>query len=102
MTEPVSHWKSPGLYDQTIDDLVQVLCEVLPDAEPEDGFTRSCLLGISSGDHAVGDNFVSIGFKMALPDDDQEWSVAGWNMEQDCWEDARRFRVIGWQPLASL
>ena len=95
-------WKDPGLYDSTNDELVQVLCEVLPEAAPDDGFTRSCHLPVSSGDHAVGDKFVSIGFMLDCPDDlEQPWSVAGWEMTQDCWTDARRFRVIGWQSLAT-
>ncbi|MEM9717332.1 MAG: hypothetical protein AAF826_12530 [Pseudomonadota bacterium] len=54
------------------------------------------------GYEITGDKFVSVGFMLAVPEDlDQPWSVAGWEMTQDCWIDARRFRVIGWQPLAT-
>ncbi|MDW3181763.1 hypothetical protein [Roseobacter sp.] len=91
-------WLDPLLYSDT-DDLVIVLCRV---TEPQiSEFPRACELPVSSGDHAVGDLFTSIGFKLAMPEDlDNEWSIAGWNMTQDCWEDARCFEVIGWRPLA--
>jgi len=51
---------------------------------------------VSSGDHGVGDRFVSVGWK----DDEGEWHVAGWDMNQDCWTDARCFDLIGWQPMS--
>lgn len=95
-------WNAPDTYTEDRDDLVQVLCEVLPDEVPEDGFKRACHLAISSGDHAEGDQFVSIGFKHAACDEHEgEWFVAGWNMTQDCWTDARCFRVLGWLPMAT-
>ena len=89
-------WQHTDSYDLA-DDLVQVQCRVLPD-KTRDAFTRSCDLAVSSGDHATGDLFVSIGHA----NDDGEWFVAGWNMAQDCWQDARCFEVISWQPLASI
>lgn len=84
-------------------DLVQVLCRVLPD-KPHDGMPRACNLAVSTGDHATGDLFVSVGF----PDEnigdeggpEGGWFVAGWNMVQDCFQDARRYEVLGWKPLA--
>jgi hypothetical protein len=87
-------WKSLNLYNPDEEELVQVLCRVLPDIAGE--FPRSSDFPISSGDHAVGDLFVSIGFR----GDDGNWSVAGWDMTQDCFTDARLFKVLAWQPLA--
>ena len=83
----------------TNDDLVQVLCRVLSDevADP----VRSCHLAISSGDHAEGDLFVSIGHYSEAGDGERAWFVAGWDMAQDCWMDARRYEVVGWQPTAA-
>ena len=87
-------WKDPKEY-RIDDDLVQVLCEV---TQPQTSdFPRSCEMPVSSGDHGVGDRFVSIGHA----NDDGEWFVAGWEMTQDCWTDARCFIVHGWQPLAT-
>lgn len=88
-------WSHPDDYDIEMD-LVQVLCRVLPD-DPGDP-PRAVNLAVSSGDHGVGDPFVSIGWR----GDDGEWFVAGWNMAQDCWQDARCFKVVGFQPLAPI
>lgn len=86
-------WRHPDEYGLS-DDVVQVLCEVtLPQTA---SFPRACEMPISSGDHAVGDRFVSIGWR----DDEGTWFVAGWDMMQDCWADARCFIVTGWQSLA--
>lgn len=78
-------------------ELVQVLCEVIADENNE-------IDHISSGDHAVGDQFVSIG--VLAPDVNvygvPEWLVAGWCMNQDCFTDARCFKVVAWQPLAII
>ena len=93
-------WRDIALYDKTTDDLVQVLCRVTKPTFANPNFPRACELPISSGDDAEGDLFVSIGFLLAEPIDGQPWSVAGWNMSQDCWQDAHCFEVIGWQPLA--
>lgn len=84
------------------DGLVQVLCQVMPDAEEEP--VRSCHLAVSTGDHATGDLFVSIGYPVfddELDNAEDGWQVAGWCMTQDCWMSARRYAVLGWQPLAS-
>ena len=83
------------------DDLVQVLCEVLPDTISVP--PRSCDMAISTGDHATGDRFVSIGypvFGITFDGVENGWTVAGWSMTQDCWTPARHFKVIAWQPLA--
>ena len=93
-------WRHPGLYTDA-EDLVQVLCEVTEPSLSE--FPRACELPVSSGDHAVGQRFVSVGFVLPIPDEHQNlWSVAGWNMAQDCWQGAHCFEVIGWQPLADV
>lgn len=86
-------WRHPATYNPEVD-LVQVLCRVLPD-DACGAATRSCDLAVSSGDHATGDLFVSIGHANY----EGEWFVAGWNMAQDCWQDARFFEVLGWQPM---
>lgn len=86
-------WRRTETYDLAAD-VVQVLCRV---TEYDVGNPpRACNLPVSSGDHGVGDLFVSIGWR----GDDGDWFVAGWNMSQDCWQDARCFTVEGWQPLA--
>lgn len=86
-------WIDPSRYTDNCD-IAQVLCEV---TEPNiSQFPRSCELPISSGDHAISDKFVSIGWR----DDDGEWFVAGWDMTQDCWTDARCFVVRGFRPMA--
>lgn len=93
-------WSDPACLPPA-DQMVQVLCRVLSD-KPHEGMPREANLGISTGDVPVGDLFVSIGF----PDEDEDaesgWSVAGWNMAQDCWQDARCFEVLGWRPLAAI
>lgn len=82
------------------DSPVQVLCRVLPNevASP----MRDCHLAVSSGDHAAGDLFVSIGWRDAHGAIANVWYIAGWDMAQDCWTDARCFEVIGWQPMATF
>jgi hypothetical protein len=87
-------WREIKDYDIE-EDLVQVLCEV---TEPvfRSNLARACECPVSSGDHAVGDTFVSIGFR----DDVGGWQVAGWDMTQDFWAGARCFRVIKYQRLA--
>jgi hypothetical protein len=92
-------WKPTSEY-QIEDDLVQVLCEATTPVPVNPNFPRACELGVSSGDHADGEKFVSIG----LRNEDGEWFVAGWDMTQDCWTDARCFTVLGWQamPAADL
>lgn len=94
-----TNWRPLHEYDPANPDceLVQVLCEVIADENNE-------IDHISSGDHAVGDQFVSIGF---LADDAYiagvpDWLVAGWCMNQDCFTDARCFKVVAWQPLAII
>lgn len=89
----LARWKSPSEY-RDIDDVVQVLCEVTQPTTSD--FPRACEMPVSSGDYGVGDLFVSIGWQ----DDDGEWHVAGWDMAQDCWTDARSYTVNGWQPIA--
>lgn len=85
-------WNDPDTYD-VVSDLVLVRCVV---TAPElSDLPRACELPVSSGDHAVGGTFISIGHA----NHDGEWFVAGWDMAQDCWTDARCFRVTGWQPL---
>jgi hypothetical protein len=91
---PMGAWKDIADYDEDRDQLVQVLCRVLPDIAGD--FPRSSDFPISSGDHAVGDVFVSIGFC----NDDGHWAVAGWDMTQDCFTDASLYEVLAWQPLA--
>lgn len=91
-------WREPSEYTPG-DDLVQVLCRVLPD-KPHEGIPRASNLGISTGDVPVGSLFVSMGFPDQAGDVESGWFVAGWNMAQDCWQDARCFEVLGWQPLA--
>jgi len=91
----MSEWKDPDEY-RTDDDLVQVLAEVTQPITSR--FPRSCEMPVSSGDHCVGDHFVSIGHG----NEDGEWFVAGWEMTQDCWTDARCFSVVGWQKLATI
>ena len=88
-------WIDP-IHQPEGDDLVQVLCEVLPE---EDG----AALPVSSGDHGEGDRFVSVGFPVYGDDHGGEdgWQIAGWLMTQDCWTSASRYRVLGWQPLAT-
>lgn len=85
-------WKFTSSY-RVSDDLVLVLCKVTP-PETSD-FPRACAMPISSGDHGVDDLFVSIGHA----NEDGEWWVAGWDNMQDCWTDARCFKVIGWERL---
>lgn len=86
-------WNKPDDYNIE-HDLVQVMCVV---TQPQTSdFPRSCELPVSSGDHAVGERFVSVGFRNHQGD----WCVAGWDMTQDCWVDARCFTVEAWQPLA--
>ena len=88
-------WNDPKKYDLR-NDAVQVLCEV---TQPQTSdFPRACEMPISSGDHGVGDRFVSIGWR----DDEGDWHVAGWDMMQDCWDDARCYIVHGWLPLAEI
>ena len=87
-------WRAPETYSDT-DDLVLVLCQVtLPET---DDFPRAGEMPVSSGDHAVGEMFISIGHA----NEDGDWYVAGWDMNQDCWIDARCFVVKGWQPLGT-
>lgn len=88
------NWKNPNTYDVS-DDLVQVLCRVTP---YDPGIPpRACNLPVSSGDHGVHELYVSVGWRS---DADGTWFVAGWNMAQDCWQDAQCFEVLGYQPLA--
>lgn len=88
-------WNDPKEYKLS-EDAVQVLCEV---TQPQTSdFPRACEMPISSGDHGVGDRFVSIGWR----DDEGEWHVAGWSMTHDCWDDARCYIVHGWLPLAAI
>jgi hypothetical protein len=89
-------WKPTSEY-QIEDDLVQVLCVATTPWPADPEFPRACELGISSGDHADGEKFVSIGSR----DEDGEWFVAGWDMTQDCWTGARCFSVLGWQAMPS-
>lgn len=90
-------WKSPDEYSAN-DDLVQVLCEVTMPETFE--LPRACEMPVSAGDHAVGDKFVSVGWRDH--EDESDWHVAGWEMTLDCWTDARCFKVIGWQPVAKI
>jgi hypothetical protein len=87
-------WKSTYEY-QIENNLVLVLCQVTKPTPANPEFARACELDISSGDHADGEKFVSIGSR----DEDGEWFVAGWDMTQDCWTDARCFTVLGWQSM---
>lgn len=93
-------WRDP-IFLPPDGQIVQVLCRVLPD-KPHDGMPREVNLGISTGDVPVGHLFVSIGFPDENGDSEAGWFVAGWNMAQDCWQDARRFEVLGWQPTAAI
>ena len=93
----MTKWNSPN--DKPSDaENYQVLCRVLPDeiAHP----MRSLHVGVSSGDHGEGDLFVSIGWPDENNDAESGWFVAGWDMSQDCWSDARRYQVLGWLPMA--
>ena len=93
----VTAWEDPATCKPDYD-LVIVLCEVTRPQTSE--FPRACEMPVSSGDHAVGDSFVSIGFMPHEPElEGRDWSVAGFEMMQDCWTDARCFKVIGWKPL---
>ncbi|MCA1241836.1 hypothetical protein LC092_05265 [Stappia stellulata] len=96
LAEKMQHeeWLDPTSYDLA-NGLVQVLCEVTQPTTSD--FPRACEMPISSGDKGVGELFVSIGFR----DDPGNWLVAGWDMMQDCWTDARCYLVKGWQPMAS-
>lgn len=87
-------WNEPKEYAPN-NDLVQVLCEVTRPQTSD--LPRASEMPVSSGDHGVGDRFVSIGWR----DCNEEWHVAGWDMTQDCWKDARCYIVLGWQPLAT-
>lgn len=88
-----NNWRAVKDYQAFDDDLALVLCRVTLPQTSE--FPRACEMPVSSGDHAVGDVFISIGHA----NDEGEWFVAGWDMVQDCWTDARCFDVLGWQPL---
>lgn len=92
-TDPVrdaAPWLDPEEYNVCTDEVVQVLCR---GTQPQTSdFPRACEMPISSGDHGVGELFVSIGWR----DHEGEWFVAGWDMMQDCWTDARCFEVLGW------
>lgn len=86
-------WRPLSEYDVYTDDLVLVRCRV---TEPETSeLPKACELPVSSGLYGVGDIFTSIGHA----NEDGEWFVAGWDMTQDCWTDARGFEPIEWRPL---
>lgn len=94
----MSEWNDPNEPPSDPGTNYQVLCQTLSDIV--DPVPRSCHLAISSGDHAEGDLFVSIGWPDENGDAESGWFVAGWDMTQDCWTDARRYKVLGWKPLA--
>jgi hypothetical protein len=88
-------WRPLTEYEPSMQ-LVQVLCKV---TEPElSEFPRACELPISAGDYGIDDMFVSIGWQ----DEDGIWFVAGWDMMQDCWKDAKCFKVKSFQPIAAI
>lgn len=104
---PVQSKPEVRMYDTWLDpelapfdsENVQVLCRVLADAVANP--MRSVHCAVSSGDHAEGDLFVSIGWRDENFEAESGWYVAGWDMAQDCWTEARRYEVVGWLPLAS-
>ena len=89
-------WQNPKLYEESRDNLVQLLCIAIP--QIFSGFPRECDFPITSKDHVNDEPFRTIGFK----NQEMEWCIAGWDITQDCWTDARYIKVLGWQPMAPI
>lgn len=94
----MTDWNSPATPPTDIGQNYQVLCRVLDNAISL--HPRSAHCALSTGDHAAGDLFVSVGWPDENGHAESGWYVAGWDMTQDCWTDARRYQVLGWLPLA--
>lgn len=89
-------WQAPELYNESEHDLVQLLC--IGVTQVIRGLPRACDLPITSGYHSDDEPFTTIGFKSQ----EMGWCIAGWDMTQDCWTDARHIKVLGWQPMSPI
>lgn len=67
---------------------------------PKDGRMLCLLVDYSDGDHPLEDakQAWTIGYNTLADTGDDEWLIAGWSWEQDCYTDGRG-TVIGWLPF---
>ena len=67
---------------------------------PKDGRMVCLLVDYSDGDHPLEDakQAWTIGYNTLADTGDDEWLIAGWSWEQDCYTDGRG-TVIGWLPF---